>query len=59
LTEASGGDGQLVAEGDVDGGAYGVGNATDVTDLWAFIDRQASTVGHIDGEGYCAEAARE
>ena len=38
---------------------YGVGNATDVTDLWAFIDRQASTVGHIDGEGHCAEAVRE
>jgi hypothetical protein len=38
---------------------YQVGNNTEVTDLWAFIDFQVSTVGHIDGEGHCEEAVRE
>lgn len=38
---------------------YQVGNATDVTDLWSFIGRQSSTVGHIDGEGHCGVATRE
>lgn len=38
---------------------YQVGNAIEVTNLWAFIDRQSSTVGHIDGEGHCGEAVRE
>lgn len=38
---------------------YQVGNATDVTNLWQFIDRQASTVGHIDGEGHCEFAVRD
>lgn len=38
---------------------YQVGNATDVTDLWTFIDRQSSTVGHVDGEGHCGGAVRQ
>lgn len=37
---------------------YQVGNATGVTDLWSFIDAQAATVGHIDGEGHCPESRR-
>lgn len=32
---------------------YQVGNRDDVTDLWAFIEAQSRTVGHIDGEGHC------
>lgn len=38
---------------------YQVGNATDVTNLWAFIDRQTSTLGHIDGESHCGESERD
>lgn len=38
---------------------YQVGNFTEVTDLWTFIDYQSSTVGHIDGEGHCGGADRE
>ncbi len=37
---------------------YQVGS-TGVDDLWAFIDHQTSTVGHIDGEGHCGVAERE
>lgn len=33
---------------------YQVGN-TGITDLWNFIARQATTLGHIDGEGHCEE----
>ncbi len=33
---------------------YQVGNQTDVKDLWAFIEAQTRTVGHIDGEGHCS-----
>ncbi len=32
---------------------YQVGNATDVTDLAAFVVAQTATLGHIDGEGHC------
>lgn len=38
---------------------YQVGNQTEVEDLWAFIDAQTATLGHIDGEGHCDEAVRE
>ncbi len=38
---------------------YQVGNNSEVTDLWSFIDAQVSTVGHIDGEGHCEDAVRE
>lgn len=37
---------------------YQVGNF-DISDLWSFIDQQVSTLGHIDGEGHCAEAVRD
>jgi hypothetical protein len=36
---------------------YQVGNVP-VTTLWAFIAHQATTLGHIDGEGHCQTAAR-
>jgi len=65
----------LVAQADADGDAvvtdaelaavsldtqerYQVGS-TGIDDLWAFIDQQTSTVGHIDGEGHCGVAERE
>ncbi len=38
---------------------YQVGNQTNVTNLWAFIDAQASLMGHIDGEGHCNNADRD
>jgi hypothetical protein len=37
---------------------YQVGSF-EVEDLWTFIDHQASTVGHIDGEGHCAITVRD
>jgi hypothetical protein len=37
---------------------YQVGSF-EVEDLWTFIDYQASTVGHIDGEGHCAITVRD
>lgn len=37
---------------------YQVGDLTDITDLWAFIEQQTASLGHINGEGHC-EAARE
>ncbi len=33
---------------------YQVGNATNVTDLAAFVRAQTATLGHIDGEGHCS-----
>lgn len=32
---------------------YGVGQYSDVTDLWAFVEHLTRTLGHIDGEGHC------
>lgn len=32
---------------------FHVGNLIEITDLWAFIEQQTTTVGHIDGEGHC------
>lgn len=37
---------------------YQVGS-TGITNLWAFLQYQTSTVGHIDGEGHCAETERQ
>lgn len=37
---------------------YQVGS-TGITNLWAFLSYQTSTVGHIDGEGHCAETERQ
>lgn len=37
---------------------YQVGSAG-ITNLWAFITYQTSTVGHIDGEGHCDEVDRQ
>lgn len=31
---------------------YQVGS-TDIEDLWHFIEHQSTTIGHIDGEGFC------
>lgn len=31
---------------------YQVGS-TDIVDLWHFIEHQSTTIGHIDGEGFC------
>ena len=35
---------------------YGVGQYSDVTDLWAFVEHLTRTLGHIDGEGHCQVA---
>ncbi len=32
---------------------YGVGQYSEVTDLWAFVEHLTRTLGHIDGEGHC------
>ncbi len=37
-------------------GAYDPGNLP-IDDLWAFLAAQATTMGHVDGEGHCASAA--
>jgi hypothetical protein len=37
---------------------YQVGSF-DVEDLWTFVDHQASTLGHIDGEGHCEITIRD
>lgn len=37
---------------------YQVGDLTEIVDLWAFIEQQTTTLGHIDGEGHC-EFTRE
>jgi hypothetical protein len=34
-------------------GAYDPGNL-DIDDLWSFLSEHARTIGHVDGEGYCA-----
>lgn len=36
---------------------YQVGDLTEITDLWRFIEQQTTTLGHINGEGHC-EATR-
>jgi hypothetical protein len=38
---------------------YQVGNATNVTDLAAFVRAQTATLGHIDGEGHCTTLSVE
>lgn len=37
---------------------YQVGNLTNITNLWSFIEQQTTALGHIDGEGHC-ETSRE
>jgi len=32
---------------------YGVGQYSEVTDLWSFVEHLTRTLGHIDGEGHC------
>jgi len=32
---------------------YQVGNRTDITDLWSYLEAQTGLLGHIDGEGHC------
>ncbi len=32
---------------------YGVGQYSEVTDLWQFVAHLTQTLGHIDGEGHC------
>lgn len=32
---------------------YQVGDLTEITDLWSFIEQQTATIGHFDGEGHC------
>jgi len=32
---------------------YGVGQYSDVQDLWSFVSHLTRTLGHIDGEGHC------
>ncbi len=48
-----------LAEVDITGfERYQVGSFA-VEDPWTFVDYQASTVGHIDGEGHCAITVRD
>ncbi|WAS99431.1 hypothetical protein [Nannocystis punicea] len=32
---------------------YQVGDLTNVTDLWSFVEQLTATLGHINGEGHC------
>ena len=38
---------------ETDIGAYDPGSAGGIDDLWAFLEAQARTLGHVDGEGHC------
>lgn len=38
-------------------GAYDPGSDDGIDDLWAFLNKQSQTVGHVDGEGHCRSAA--
>ncbi len=38
---------------DVASTGYGVGQYSEVTDLWAFVSHLTRTLTHIDGEGHC------
>ncbi|MDC0723045.1 hypothetical protein [Nannocystis bainbridge] len=52
------GDGELTAD-DLRGvdittqERYQVGNLTNITDLWSFVEQLTATLGHINGEGHC------
>ena len=53
------GDGEITEEelSEADIGAYDPGSEDGIDDLWAFLNAQAKTLGHVDGEGHChAEA---
>jgi len=51
----SDGDGQIeeVELMGTDIGAYDPGSAGGIDDLWAFLQAQVTTLGHVDGEGHC------
>lgn len=38
-------------------GAYDPGNDDGVDDLWAWLEAQTRTLGHVDGEGHCQATA--
>ena len=38
---------------DIASTGYGVGQYSEVTDLWAFVSHLTRTLAHIDGEGHC------
>lgn len=40
-------------------GAYDPGSEGDVDDLWTWLDAQARTLGHVDGEGHCHAVATD
>jgi hypothetical protein len=40
-------------------GAYDPGSAGGIDDLWAFLQAQAKTLAHVDGEGHCHATALE
>ncbi len=42
-----------LAATDIAATGYGVGQYSEVTDLWAFVEHLTRTLGHIDGEGHC------
>ncbi|MCY1063291.1 hypothetical protein OV090_00860 [Nannocystis sp. RBIL2] len=35
---------------------YQVGDLTNITDLWSFVEQLTTTLGHINGEGHCTAA---
>jgi len=49
------GDGEIEAAElwETDIGAYDPGSAGGIDDLWTFLEAQARTLGHVDGEGHC------
>jgi hypothetical protein len=48
-------DGEITEEelSSTDIGAYDPGSEDGIEDLWAFLNGQAKTLGHVDGEGHC------
>lgn len=38
---------------DIASTGYGVGQQSQVTDLWGYVEHLTRTLGHIDGEGHC------
>lgn len=45
--------------GETDIGAYDPGSSGGIDDLWAFLEAQTATLGHVDGEGHCHATAVE
>jgi hypothetical protein len=48
-------DGEITEEelANTDIGAYDPGSEDGIDDLWAFLNAQTKTLGHVDGEGHC------